>query len=275
MRIISWTGYIILGYSLLNILQSCAKNEIDRFYITFSPADESLTINTDTLLLGLSLFSESGSSGLSVYLWSDLVAEQKVFEKVFSGSKQESVDLVLRFTPTYDPGTIVYGKFVFTASDGGRMEYLKRFILSDEVEQDISLASYYNEQFFASQNENYNGYSLATLEPVSQNQGITPDLAELDNDTIQDPNALTYRWFSPSGCGMVKASNLDFNTVTRDVLPVTFNASVPLQFTDSLEIGDIYIFKKVLNDIPFYYLVRITGFEGGTVSARYIFDVKK
>jgi hypothetical protein len=273
MRFASLAGFLLFGYFLCNLLASCSKNEIEAFYITFSPPGESIMINTDSVKLNLSLFSEAGSSGLTVYLWSDFVAEQKVFEKVFSGAKQESLDLVLRFTPTFGRGTVVYGKFVFVASDGNRIEYLKRFILSDEV--DVALATYYNEEFFSSQNKSYNGYSLSSLEPVSQNQGITPDLAELDNDTIQDPNVLTYRWFSPSGCGIVKASNLDFNTITKDVISVTFDASVPLQYTDSLEIGDIYIFKKVLDNVPLYYLVRITDFEGGTVSARYIFDVKK
>jgi hypothetical protein len=258
-------------------IASCRKNELEQTYITFSPSGDVIFVDQDTLQVNLKLFATNGVGSLEVFLWSTSISERNVVSTAYSGSQVLTTDITLNFTPLFPRSTSVYAKYILTDMQGQSVSYLKRYDLSEEVSEEVSLDLYSNREFYSRDNLLFTAFSLVDAEALTPDDlnVSQQDLAEFSNDTLVNPYALSYRWYSPSGCGIVKASNLNFNTATRDVLDVTYNASVPLQYTDSLIAGDLYIFQKTLDSIPQYYLLQVVDFRSGTLPGRYIFNLKK
>jgi len=263
-----------LGFFLVTLFIASCKKEDEQSYILFSPAEYVIPVDGDSTSLSLNLFAGQGLSSLSVSLGSDNRPERSVYSKSFSGAKSENLTVTLVFTPDFSRGSSVYGKFVLIDNTGKRMEYLKMFVLSDQV----SLSLHQNVSFFSRDAELYNAFSFNQVSALTfdgiNNQGLA-DLVEFSNDTVNDPYQLSYRWYSPSECVMAHAPNLNFYEVTSEQLKAVFDASEPLSFTDSLEVGDIYVFKKLFPDNPRYYAVKLKSFESGSTPGKYVFDLRR
>jgi hypothetical protein len=258
-------------------IASCKKSDLEQTYITFSPAGDVLSVYEDTLQVNLKLFATNGVGSLEVFLWTDVISERKVVSMTFSGDQLMTTDVTLDFATLFDQSTSVYAKYVLTDMQGQSVSYLKRYDLTEETPGNVPLNLYSNREFYSRDNSLFTAFSLddaEALTPDSLNLSQT-DIAEFSNDTVVDPYALSYRWYSPSGCGIVKAPNLNFNTVTAQVLSVTYNASIPMQFTDSLVAGDLYVFRKVTETMTCYYLLQVVEFQSGNLPGRYIFNLKK
>jgi len=243
-------------------------------FITFSPSQDNIVVDQEKLEINLKLNAARGLASLDVYLYSNQQAESLVDSKLFSGSKFENVKMVLQFSPTFARGTFVYGKFVLTDVEGKVVEYLKRY----ELTQDVALTLYEDLSFYSKNSDLFNAFSLTQGNPVtfygSDSQGLA-DLRELSNDTVTSPYVLSHQWYSPTQCGIARVSNLNFYEVRREQVGVIFDSYVCMSYTDSLEIGDVYILKKMINSNPSYYLIRLKGFESGNQPGRYIFDLRK
>jgi hypothetical protein len=263
-----------LGLILITALFSSCRKEGEQMYIVFSPTDDVIAVDQDSTSITLNLFAGEGLASLNVYLGSENEPERSVLSKSFSGSKSENINVNLVFTPDFNRGTSVYGKFVLTDNTGKRLEYLKRFDLSEE----LSLSLHQNVSFFSRHSELYNAFSFNQVSAITldgiNNQGLA-DLVELSNDTANNPFQLSYRWYSPSNCVMAHAPNLNFYEVSAEQLKAVFDASEPLSFTDSLEVGDIYVFKKLFPDNPRYYAVKLKSFESGSTPGKYVFDLRR
>jgi hypothetical protein len=259
---------------ILVLLFACKKKEVDQFYIIFSPAADVISVDLESLDMNLKLYSSEGLSTLDVYLSSDQRPEQLAFSKTYSGSISENSTVTLDFSPDFNRGTSVYGKFVLTDIQGKRLEYLKRFDLTQEV----SLSLVEDASFFSRNSELFNAFSLEQASSLNfdgfNSQGLA-DLVELTNDTSTNPYQLSYKWYSPTQCGIARVPNLNFNEVTKDQLGVVFESNVCMDYTDSLVVGDVYVFKKNITGAPRYFVVKITGMESGSTPGRYIFDLRK
>jgi hypothetical protein len=261
-------------FTLLVLFIVSCKKEADEFYLTFSPEADLIVVNQEKFTLNLKQYADVGLSSLEIYLSSDNVAEQLVELRSYNGNKLESASVTLQFDPTFERGSVVYGRFVLTNSQGESIEYLKRFDLT----LDVALTLYEDLSFYSYDSDLYNAFSLSQATSVtfdgSNSQGLA-DLIELSNDTSINPYALSYKWYSPTNCGIAHVPNLDFYSVTKEELGVVFNANVCMEYTDSLTNGDVYVFKKIINDVAKYYAIRITDFSSGSEPGRYQFDLRK
>ena len=259
---------------LLVLFFACKKKEVEQFYIIFSPSDDVIVVDLESIDMNLKLYASEGLSSLDVYLSSDQRPEEMVFSKTFSGSVMENTTVTLDFASDFSRGTSVYGKFVLTDIRGKQLEYLKRFDLT----QEIALSLVEDVSFFSRDSELFNAFSLVQASSLNfdgfNSQGLA-DLVELANDTTNNPYQLSHKWYSPTQCGIARIPNLNFNDVRKDQLGVVFEANVCMDYTDSLVVGDIYVFKKMINGNPRYFVIKLTGMESGSVPGRYIFDMRK
>lgn len=265
---------ILFLFVVVFIAAACRKKEVDQFYITFSPSADVIVVDQERLQMNLKLFSSEGLASLDVYLSSDQLAERLVDSKTYTGTNLENAAVLLQFSPDFPRGTSVYGRFVLTDARGEKLEYLKRFDLTLE----LALSLYEDLSFYSADSDLYGAFSLQQASAVNfdggNSQGLA-DIRELSNDMTIDPTMLTHRWYSPTQCGLARVPGLNFYEINKEQLGVTFDANVCMEFTDSLVVGDIYIFKKMINSIPSYYAIRITAFESGNQPGRYIFDLRK
>ena len=263
-----------LGFILITALFSSCRKEGEQMYIVFSPTEDVIAVDQDSTSISLNLFAGEGLASLNVFLGSENEPERSVLSRSFSGPKSENITVNLVFTPYFNRGTSVYGKFVLTDNTGKRLEYLKRFDLSDQA----ALSLHPNLSFFSHDAELYNAFSFNQVSAINfdgiNNQGLA-DLVELANDTVNNPYQLSYRWYSPSKCVMAHVPNLNFYEVTAEQLKAVFDSSQPVSFTDSLVVGDVYVFKKLFSDTPRYYAVKLKSFESGSSPGKYVFDLRR
>lgn len=265
---------IFLVLVIASLLLACKKKDEDQFYINFSPAEDVILVSQERLALNLKLYSSEGLASLEIYMNSSQTPEFLYESRTFGGSKIENIPLLIEFAPQFNRGDIVYARFVATDINGETVEYLKRMDLT----VDVALSLYEDLSFYSIDSELFNAFSLSQTASITwdgSNTGGNADLAELSNDTTDNPYELTYKWYSPTQCGIARIPNLNFYEVTKEQLGVIFDANVCMDYTDSLVVGDVYVFKKLFNSLPTYYTIRITGFESGATPGRYIFDLRK
>lgn len=153
------------------------------------------------------------------------------------------------------------------------------------VQMDDALSLIYDNLMYSVKNGSFNSFDFFSMSSVTYDsslfdslQGLLPDVREFNNNPNATPNEISGFWYSPSGGKFVKTTSVNFSNIKKEELLGFFNGSYnPLNYTDSLQVGDIYAYKSAANDTtPVVCLFRIDEMIfGPNTQARYKFSVKK
>lgn len=148
-----------------------------------------------------------------------------------------------------------------------------------------SLLLFSNNIMFSSGNLNFNAFDLNQMAAVTYDSllydslpNMKPDIRELKNSKINNPEVATRYWYSPSGGKFVKLQGVNFENTSKTELMSVFSGGYPmLNYTDSLKVGDIYAFKTALTDPDqMVCLLKIESIASGAgILAKYVFSVRK
>jgi len=251
------------------IVSSCKKENAP--ILVFNPSGSFFQSGLENFYINVNCSSENSLDRLDVYISTDTQPEHLDTTVTLYG--QEFMVIYSKdFSNGYSEGQTVYLRFVLYDSKGTASMSIKRI---DLISSPLALQS--GLEFYAINNTIFNAFNLDTTEAVfydaSQPQGTAPYLQEFSTDTLNGPNDLTYKWYSPNGCLFAHVPLVDFDGMLRSDLPSLYNSTQHLVVTDSLYVGDIYIVKEATSSS--YYLIKITDIVGGSQPGRYTFDLKK
>jgi hypothetical protein len=151
--------------------------------------------------------------------------------------------------------------------------------------QKNSLVLFPDNIMFTSGSLKFNAFDLNQMTAVTYDSllydtmpNMKPDIRELVNSKMSNPEMATHYWYSPSGGKFVRLQSISFENVTKTELMSVFSGGFPmLNYTDSLKTGDIYAFKTSITDPEqMICLLKIESIVSnpGTL-AKYVFSVKK
>jgi hypothetical protein len=260
-------------FSLLIVLSavlfSCEKEEAPA--MVFNPGGSFFQSGLENFWLSVNCSSGKSLDRIDVYISTN--TEPEHLDTTASLNGKEFLFIYSRnFANGYSEGQSVYLRFVLYDSNGTSSMAIKRI---DLISSPLQLQS--GLEFYALNNTLFNAFDLVSAEAVYYDatlpNGISPALQEFSTDTLNGPNDLTYKWYSPNGCLFAHVPLVNFDNVLRSDLPSLYNSTQHLVVTDSLYVGDIYIVKE--SSSPNYYLIKITDIVGGNQPGRYTFDLKK
>lgn len=264
---------IVLIILLLTSILGCREKE--NIFLGITPAELEIQVNagdpvyfridaSSDISLRTCTITRIGNALDSVIL--DTVFNSKSFYKSFAFQ-----------TP---PGSTNEIKLLFKLTDeDGNVASAQRIIFPTNTGL---LAEYTNQLMYTFYSANLNAYNFSQISAVTYdsalyaaNPSLKPDLRELNNDPNATPFDLSRLWFSPSGGKFVKTASLNFSTATNSQVTGFFDGNyIETNFTDTLQIGDIYAYKSG-GTIPFYCLIKIDQLNSGSGPASYVFTVKK